>query len=155
MQTRSHARSGIWLAGKMQHQFRQPAVIFALTLLLYCLAIVAVTVYIDSFWLMLALVTLLVLWLATDRSLYRALQAQDPAGITLNDKTGGIELYQQGRQLHFTQFRLFANRWFLILQLKNDEVSKNLLLAPRGFSSIAEFLRFRYAIVNMNKKLKC
>ncbi|MCZ6470182.1 MAG: hypothetical protein O6649_02350, partial [Gammaproteobacteria bacterium] len=74
---------------------------------------------------------------------------------TLNDKTGGIELYQQGRQQQFTQFRLYANRWFLILQLKNDEVSKNLLLAPRGFSSIAEFLRFRYAIVNMNKKLKC
>ncbi|MCZ6667131.1 MAG: hypothetical protein O6932_00465 [Gammaproteobacteria bacterium] len=139
----------------MQHQFRQPAVIFALTLLLYSLAIVAVTVYIDSLWLMVALVTLLVLWLATDRSRYRALQAQDPAGITLNDQTGGIELYQQGSQQQFTQFRLYANRWFLILQLKNGEVSKNLLLAPRGFSSIAEFLRFRYAIVNMNKKLKC
>ncbi|MCZ6469860.1 MAG: hypothetical protein O6649_00720 [Gammaproteobacteria bacterium] len=139
----------------MQHQFRQPAVIFALTLLLYSLAIVAVTVYIDSLWLMLALVTLLVLWLATDLTRYRALQARDPAGLMLNDETGGIELYQQGRQRQFTQFRLFANRWFLILQLKNDEVSNNLLLTPQGFSSIAEFLRFRFAIVNMNKNLKC
>ena len=104
---------------------------------------------------MLGLIALLVLSFAKDRSRYLALQARDPAGLTLNDKTGRIELYQQGSRRQFTRFRLFANRWFLILQLSNDDTSENLLLTPQGFSSIAEFLRFRYQIMNMNKKLAC
>ena len=139
----------------MQYQFRQSTVIFAFTLWLYCLAMLAVTLYIDSLWLMLGLIALLVLSFAKDRSRYLALQARDPAGLTLNDKTGRIELYQQGSRRQFTRFRLFANRWFLILQLSNDDTSENLLLTPQGFSSIAEFLQFRYQIINMNKKLVC
>ena len=139
----------------MQYQFRQSAVIFAFTVVLYCLAIAAVTLYIDSLWLMLGLIALLVLSFAMDRSRYLDLRAQDPAGLTLNDKTGGIELYQQGSRRQFTRFRVFANRWFVILQLRNDDSSENLLMTPQGFSSIAEFLRFRYQIINMNKKLVC
>jgi hypothetical protein len=139
----------------MQYQFRQSAVIFNFTVVLYWLAIGAVTLYIDSLWLMLGLNALLVLSFAMDRSRYLDLRAQDPAGLTLNDKTGGIELYQQGSRRQFTRFRVFANRWFVILQLRNDDSSKNLLLTPQGFSSIAEYLRFRYQIINMNKKLVC
>ena len=139
----------------MQYQFRQPAVIFAFTGILYCLAIIAVLVYIDSLWVKLGLITLLVLLFARDRTRHLALQAQDSAGLTLNDKTGRIELYQQGKRRQFTRFRLFANRWFLILQLSDDESSENLLLTPQGFSSITEFLRARYQLMNMSKKSVC
>jgi hypothetical protein len=115
----------------------------------------AVLVYIDSLWLKLGLILLLVLWFARDRTRHLALQAQDPASLTLNDKTGGIELYQQGKRRQFTRFRLFANRWFLILQLRDDESSENLLLTPQGFSSVTEFLRVRYQLMNMSKKPVC
>ena len=76
--------------------------------------------------------------------------------LTLRDKSGGIEIIERhGAEKHvneqYEQFKLFVNRWFLILQLNNGNSHKNLLLVPDRFDSMHEYLQFRYQIINMNR----
>ncbi len=135
----------------MLYQIRESAEINTFTLLLYGLALYAVVVFVSSAWLMTLLSLLLILLLITDLTRHKAAARDDPMALTLHDKTGRIDIRQANRDQQYTRFKLFTNRWFLILQLKNDENHQNLLLIPQRFRSMREYLRFRYAIINMSR----
>jgi len=135
-----------------QYQLRQSSTLNLFTIALYCLAIVAISIYLNGMVLLSgSLIMLAVLLLFRDQCRYRLLKTQDPTLVTLGDSTARVELNRQGDRLQFGQFRLFANRWFLILQIRNGQVSKNVMLVSDRFNTINEYLRFRYAIINMCK----
>lgn len=120
-------------------------------MLLYGLTLLAVVVFVSSLWLMTLLSLLLILLLITDLTRHKAAVRYDPMVLTLHDKTGRIEMQQADRKQQYAQFKLFSNRWFLILQLKNENSHKNLLLIPQRFRSMREYLQFRYAIIKMSR----
>ena len=87
----------------------------------------------------------------TDLARHKAAVRDGPVALTLHHKSGSIEVKQANRNQQYAQYKLFTNRWFLILQLKNDRSHKNLLLIPQRFQSMREYLQFRYAIINMSR----
>jgi len=133
-----------------QYQLKQSSALNLFTIVLYCLAIVAIGIFLQSMILLSgALIVLATLLLFRDQYRYRLLKAKDPTLVTLHDSTAMVELNHLGDQLQFEQFRIFSNRWFLILQMKNEQANKNIMLVSDRFSSLNEYLQFRYAIVNM------
>jgi hypothetical protein len=135
----------------MLYQIRESTEINTFVLLLYGLALLSVVVFVSSAWLMTLLSLLLILLLITDLARHKAAVRDDPMALTLHDKTGRIEIKQANRNHQYARFKLFSNRWFLILQLKNEESHKNLFLIPQRFRSMREYLQFRYAIINMSR----
>lgn len=133
-----------------QYQLKQSSALNRFTIALYCLAIVAIGIFLHGMILLSgALIVLAALLLFRDQYRYRLLKSNDPSLVTLHDSTARVELNHLGDRLQFEQFRLFSNRWFLILQMKNEQANKNVMLVPDRFNSLNEYLQFRYAIVNM------
>jgi len=87
----------------------------------------------------------------TDLARHKAAVRDDPVTLKLHHKSDRVEVNQANRNQQYAQYKLFTNRWFLILQLKNDRSHKNLLLIPQRFQSMREYLQFRYAIINMSR----
>ena len=136
-----------------QYQIKQSSALNLLKIGLYCLAFIAISVYLNEMTLVsgsLALLT--VLLLLRDQSQYRLLKSLDPAIFTLHSgETNRVEISHLGNNFQFDQFRLFTNRWFLILQMRNEQASKNIILLSDRFKTINEYLRFRYQIINMSR----
>lgn len=135
-----------------QYQIKQSPALNRFTIVLYCLAVIALSAFLNEMILISGSLTLLaVLLLFRDQSRYRLLKSLDPMIITLRDNTVRVELSHLGDHLQFDQFRLFTNRWFLILQMKNEQVSKNIILLSDRFITFNQYLRFRYQIINMSR----
>jgi len=135
-----------------QYQIKQSPALNRFTMVLYCLAVIAFSAFLNEMILISGSLTLLaVLLLFRDQSRYRLLKSLDPMIITLRDNTVRVELNHLGDHLQFDQFRLFTNRWFLILQMKNEQVSKNIILLSDRFITLNQYLRFRYQIINMSR----
>lgn len=97
------------------------------------------------------LLVLSVLLLVKDQSRYRLLKSQDPTIVILSNTKSRVVLKEEGNLYQFDRLRLFSTRWFLILQLKNEHASKNIMLVPDRFRTINEYLQFRYQMINMNR----
>lgn len=135
-----------------QYQLKQSPTLNLLTIALYGLVLVAIFVFLhEKIFISVSLTGLTMLLLIRDQSRYRRLKAKDPTLLTLAHSTASIGLDHQGDHFKFEQFRLFSNRWFLILQMSNERVSRNVMLVPDRFDSIDEYLRFRYQIGNMSR----
>jgi hypothetical protein len=117
-------------------------------LAIYGVSILAVVIFISSAWLKILLSLLLFLLLVVDLQRLNNNRAET---LILNDQTGRIDFAQAQQNEGYEQYKLFSNRWFLILQLKNAHSSKNLLLLADRFRSINEYLQFRYQIINMSR----
>ena len=135
-----------------QYQIKQSSILNQFSIVLYCLAIIAFSALLDEMILISGLLILLTtLFLFRDQSRYRLLKSFDPSIVTLPDNSTGIELDHLGDHFQFDQFRIFTNRWFLILQMKNKQVSKNIVIFSDCFITPNHYLRFRYQIINMNR----
>ena len=135
-----------------QYQLKQSSTLNLFTIGLYCLVIAAIFIFLHGMILLaVPLALLAILFLFKDQSAYRLLKKHDPTIVTLYDDKTRIELNHPGDRLQYDQFRLFTNRWFLILQMKNKHASKNVMLVADQFRTINEYLRFRYQIINMNR----
>ncbi|MHC4221845.1 MAG: hypothetical protein ACYST9_05440, partial [Planctomycetota bacterium] len=121
-------------------------------IVLYCLAIIAFSALLDEMILISALFILLAtLLLFREQSRFRLLKSLDPSIVTLHDDSGGVELDHLGDHFRFDQIRIFTNRWFIILKMKNKQVRKNIILISDRFVTLNHFLRFRYQIINMSR----
>ena len=135
-----------------QYQLKQSSILNLLSIALYGLVLIAIIVFLrEKIFISVLLAGLTTLLLIRDQSRYRRLKAEDPTLLTLAHSTASIGLDHQGDHLKFEQFRLFSNRWFLILQMSNERVRRNVMLVPDRFNSIDEYLRCRYQIGNMSR----
>ncbi len=131
-----------------QYQLKQSANQNLFRIALYCLVLFAIGVFFHESILLcglLGLLTLLLLY--RDQFRYRLLKSRDPTIVTLRGNTTGVEF----DRLRFERFRVFSSRWFLILQMRNEQSSKNVMLVPDRFNCIQEYLQFRYQIINMSR----
>jgi len=120
-------------------------------LLIYGLAFLAILVFVGILWLKILLSLLLILFLATDLQRYKAAVGDDPVVLTLHHKSGKIDMHGIEGDTQYSIFRLFTNRWFLVLQLKSGKDRKDLLIVSDRFQSLHEYLQFRYAIIQMSR----
>jgi len=135
-----------------QYQIKQSPALNRFTIVLYCLAVIALSAFMNEMILISGSLTLLAaLLLFRDQSRYRLLKSLDPMIITLRDNTARVELNHLGDHFQFDRFRLFTNRWFLILQMRNEGVSKNIILLSDRFITLNQYRRFRYQIINMSR----
>ncbi len=135
-----------------QYQIKQSSILNQFTIVLYCLTIFAFSALLNEMILISGLLILLAtLLLFRDQSRYRLLKSLDPTIVTLHDNSAGVELDHLGDHFQFDQIRIFTNRWFLILQMKNKQVSKNIILFSDRFITLNHYLRFRYQIINMSR----
>jgi len=131
-----------------QYQLRQSPMQNLFSIILYCLMLIAIGIFFHDSLLLggsLGLLTLLLLF--REQLKYWLLKSRDPTIVTLRDSTAEVE-FDQSR---FDRLRVFSSRWFLILQMKNVQSSKNVMLVPDRFNSIDEYLQFRYQIMNMSR----
>jgi len=108
-----------------------------------------VFIYFNS-WVLFGLVLLVLLQLYLDFSRYKS---SVNTALTLNIKTSEIKVEIDGSSNKFNQFRLYSNRWFLILNLRQKGCSQSHLLLSDRFHSMAEYLHFRYQIKKMNNSI--
>ena len=135
-----------------QYQIKQSSILNQFSIVLYCLAIIAFSALLDEMILISGLLILLAtLLLIREQCRYRLLKSLDPTIVTLHDDSAGVELDYLGDHFQFDQIRIFTNRWFIILQMKNKQVSKNIILFYDRFVTLNHFLRFRYQIINMSR----
>ena len=132
-----------------QYQLKQSSSLNFFSIILYCLVLLAIGTFfhrMDLLSVLPGLLTMLLLF----RKLYRyqLLESQDPTIVTLNDSTSRVGV----NQLQFEDFKVFSNRWFLILQMKNEQTSKNMMLVADRFKTIEEYLGFRYQLINLSRK---
>ena len=135
-----------------KYQLKQSPALNLFTIFLYCLVVITVIAFLHHMILLSGSLTLLVaLLLFREQSRYRLLKSLDPTIITLRDSTARIELNLHDDHLQFDNFRLFSNRWFLVLQMRNEQISKNIILLSDRFITLNQYLSFRYQIINMSK----
>lgn len=115
----------------------------------YFTVFILIITYFSS-WLQFGLILLIALQLFKDFGKYKSLTN---IALTLNTKTKEIQVEIKGISKTFEHFKLYSNRWFLILQLRQKGRSENLLLLSDRFHSITEYLLFRYQIKKMNQNL--
>ena len=136
-----------------QYQLKQSPALNLFRIALYCLVFIAINFFLNGMILLSGSLTLLTaLLLFRDQTRYRRLKSLDPTIVTLRDSTARVELNYLGDHFQFDRFRLFSNRWFVILQMRNEQVSKNIILLSDRFKTINDYLRFRYQIINMSEK---
>ena len=132
-----------------QYQLKQSSSLNFFSIILYCLVLLAIGAFFHRMDLLSALAGLLTMQLLF-RELYRykMLKSLDPTIVTLSDSTSRVGV----NQLQFEDFKVFSNRWFVILQMKNEKTSKNMMLVADRFKTIEEYLGFRYQLINLCRK---
>jgi hypothetical protein len=135
-----------------QYQLKQSSTLNLLTIGLYCLVLVTINIFLhESIFLAASLTVLTLLLLIRDQSRYQHLRLQDPMIVRLSNSTVRVDPGHQGEYLRFEWFRVFSNRWFLILQMRNRHANQNLVLISDRFNSFNEYLNFRYLVGKMSR----
>lgn len=129
-----------------QYQIKQSSSLHCVSIILYCVVLVSIAVFLHRLVLLTCtLGGLTVLMLYRDHYRYKILKSKDPTIVSLSGATARVAL----NQLQFEQFRIFSNRWFVILQMQNEQTTKNMMLVADRFKTINEYLGFRHQIINM------
>jgi hypothetical protein len=133
---------------KINHfSLNQSSKLFGFLLTFYLIVLLLIITYFSS-WVQLGLILLTFLQLYADFDQYKSLTN---TALTLNMRTNEIQIEIEGISKTFEHFKLYSNRWFLILQLRQKDNSVNLMLLSDRFDSMTEYLLFRHQINKMNQ----
>ena len=133
------------------HHFslKQSFKLFSFLLYFNLITLLLIVTYFNS-WIQWGLISLVLLQLYSDFGRYKLVTQM---ALVLNLKTNEIQIEKGVNSQFFDYFRLYSNRWFLILQLRQNNRSENLMLLSDRFNSMSEYLLFRHQIKKMNRNL--
>ena len=131
------------------HHFslKQSFKLFSFLLYFNLITLLLIVIYFNS-WIQWGLISLVLLQLYSDFGRYKLVTQM---ALVLNLKTNEIQIEKGINSQFFDYFRLYSNRWFLILQLRQNKRSENLMLLSDRFNSMSEYLLFRHQIKKMNR----
>ena len=131
------------------HHFslKQSFKLFSFLLYFNLITLLLIVIYFNS-WIQWGLISLVLLQLYSDFGRYKLVTQM---ALVLNLKTNEIQIEKGINSQFFDYFRLYSNRWFLILQLRQNNRSENLMLLSDRFNSMSEYLLFRHQIKKMNR----
>jgi hypothetical protein len=133
------------------HHFslKQSFKLFSFLLYFNLITLLLIVIYFNS-WIQWGLISLVLLQLYSDLGRYKLVTQM---ALVLNLKTNEIQIEKGVNSQFFDYFRLYSNRWFLILHLRQNNRSENLMLLSDRFNSMSEYLLFRHQIKKMNRNL--
>ena len=133
------------------HHFslKQSFKLFSFLLYFNLITLLLIVIYFNN-WIQWGLISLVLLQLSSDFGRYKLVTQM---ALVLNLKTNEIQIEKGVNSQFFDYFRLYSNRWFLILQLRQNNRSENLMLLSDRFNSMSEYLLFRHQIKKMNRNL--
>jgi hypothetical protein len=133
------------------HHFslKQSFKLFSFLLYFNLITLLLIVIYFNS-WIQWGLISLVLSQLYSDFGRYKLVTQM---ALVLNLKTNEIQIEKGVNSQFFDYFRLYSNRWFLILQLRQNNRSENLMLLSDRFNSMSEYLLFRHQIKKMNRNL--
>jgi hypothetical protein len=133
------------------HHFslKQSFKLFSFLLYFNLITLLLIVIYFNS-WIQWGIISLVLLQLYSDFGRYKLVTQM---ALVLNLKTNEIQIEKGVNSQFFDYFRLYSNRWFLILQLRQNNRSENLMLLSDRFNSMSEYLLFRHQIKKMNRNL--
>ena len=133
------------------HHFslKQSFKLFSFLLYFNLITLLLIVIYFNN-WIQWGLISLVLLQLYSDFGRYKLVTQM---ALVLNLKTNEIQIEKGVDSQFFDYFRLYSNRWFLILQLRQNNRSENLMLLSDRFNSMSEYLLFRHQIKKMNRNL--
>jgi hypothetical protein len=133
------------------HHFslKQSFKLFSFLLYFNLITLLLIVIYFNN-WIQWGLISLVLLQLYSDFGRYKLVTQM---ALVLNLKTNEIQIEKGVNSQFFDYFRLYSNRWFLILQLRQNNRSENLMLLSDRFNSMSEYLLFRHQIKKMNRNL--
>jgi hypothetical protein len=134
-----------------QYRIRQSPSLKILNLSLYLLVIFTILTFADEIWLAGLLVLLAMLLMISDWLRLRSEKLQTTTALTLYPDSGEIEIRHLDHCQRFKNFTPYINRWFVILKLRNRDVSRHFLLSGERFGSMTEYLNFRRQILEMSR----
>ena len=80
---------------------------------------------------------------------YRLAIREAGSTLSLNSISNEIQLKQKQLDKIFDSYKLYSNRWFLILHLRQGGCSHHVILLSDRFYSMTEYLSFRHQIKRM------
>lgn len=128
-------------------RLKQSSELFGFLLSFYLIVLLLIITYFSG-WFQLGLILLVLLQLYVDFGQYRS---STNIMLNLNCRTNEIQIETEGISQNFEYFKLYSNRWFLILQLRQKGRSENLMLLSDRFHTMTEYLLFRHQIKKMNQ----
>ena len=128
---------------------KQSFKLFSFLLYFNLITLLLIVIYFNN-WIQWGLISLVLLQLYSDFGRYKLVTQM---ALVLNLKTNEIQIEKGVNSQFFDYFRLYSNRWFLILQLRQNNRSENLMLLSDRFNSMSEYLLFRHQIKKMNRNL--
>ncbi|MFV2030916.1 MAG: hypothetical protein ACC663_00355 [Gammaproteobacteria bacterium] len=134
-----------------QYQIKYSRLLKAFNLSLYLLVIFTILVFVDEIWMAAPLALLTMLLMLSDYLSWQTANLKAPTALTLYPERGEIEIQQADCHERFNGYRLYLNRWFVILRLCDRGVSRNFLLIGDSFESTIEYLNFRHQILKMSR----
>lgn len=130
-------------------KLKQSSKLFCLLFSFYLVVLFLIVTYFSG-WLQFGLILLLFLYLYLDFDRHRSAANTT---LILNSRAREIQIEIEEISKNFNYFKLYSNRWFLVLQLRQKNRSENLLLISDRFHSMTEYLLFRHQIKKMNQNL--
>lgn len=128
---------------------KQSLKLFSFLLCFHLIVLALIITYFNN-WIQFGLILLVLLLLYED---FRRYKLVSNTTLFINLKTNKIQIENDGDSQFFNHFRLYSNRWFLILQLHRKDSSVNLMLVSDRFHSMAKYMLFRHQIKQMNQNL--
>ena len=130
------------------YQLRQSQILLGYLLCL-CLTLFFLSILYFRGWLQFGLISLVSIYLYIKIDRYRSSFRQVSTTLILNSITNEIQIKQPHLDKKFNDFKLYSNRWFLILHLRREDCSRHFVLLSDKFSSMTEYLSFRHQIKRM------
>jgi len=134
-----------------QYQIKYSRLLNAFNLSLYLLVIFTILVFVNEIWMAGLLALLTMLLIISDYLSWQTEKLRSPTALTLYPERGEIEIQQSNFYQRFNRYTLYYNRWFVILRLRDRDVSRNFLLIGDRFESTIEYLSFRHRILKMSR----
>lgn len=114
--------------------------------LLSALCFVGVILVIDSIWMLILFLALLLLLTLRET---RRLANQESLRLCLDERRKTIQLEQGGQPQIYKKYKVYTTRWFAILHLFDKPDNRSLLLNSDRFKSSEVYQDFRFGILRM------
>ncbi len=135
-----------------QYQLRPSTSLLIVTIALYVLFTFGLLVFFEVDWITALLLLLAALLSYTAfRDYFQAEKADET--LALFPLTGTVEHEIAGQSRQFETFKVYTNRWSVILKLTNHGYRRNLIFIPDRFYSKHEYLDFRYRLIHLKQEV--
>ena len=137
------------------HRFRliESSVETRLMLFVYVLCGLVLLIYLDNIKFSPWILALIVFLIFFEGAKYLKIRKPRRLDIILYPKSLLIEIVGEDRSKKYSRFSIYSCRWFAILSVPENLLSRNILLTKDRFTSTSEYFDLRFMLLDMTRKI--